>query len=176
MNYFFHGCNLSYGYLFNYWMKHITWMKFNYEWINLCLRMKLIVCFTLKLSVCFWGLGDLGFLGFLRSFFFDDIALDGVVVVVSARRGRGLAFYYLLSPSSQVIKNAPSPSLVFHTILSTCLFVFACTCFLHNKNKQKSRVTLELSSANALSASWECDLVHFNQGLHCSVGLHFVKV
>jgi hypothetical protein len=57
----FHGCNLWYGYQFNYWMKHITWMKLNYEWINLCLQMKLVVCFTLKLSVCFWGLGDLGF-------------------------------------------------------------------------------------------------------------------
>jgi hypothetical protein len=46
--FFFHGCSLSYDYQFNYWMKHITWMKFNHEWIDLCLRMKLIVCFYIE--------------------------------------------------------------------------------------------------------------------------------
>jgi hypothetical protein len=86
--------------------------------------------FYIETFSVFSGLGDLGFLGFLRSFFFDDIAADGVFVVVSARRGRGLAFYYLLSPSSQVIKNAPSPSPglsynSFNVFVRFCLYMFS---------------------------------------------------
>jgi hypothetical protein len=101
--------------------------------------MKLIVCFYIETFSVFLRTWRFRVLGFLRSFFFDDIALDGVVVVVvSARRGRGLAFYYLLSPSSQVSKNAPSPSLVFHTILSTCLFVF-CLYMFSSQQKQTKK-------------------------------------
>lgn len=239
--------------------------------------MKLIVCFTLKLSVCFWGLGDLGFrvslfvllprhrcwwrccccwcfcspweragivlppIAFVAGHQKRAVAISGLSYIFFNVFVRFCLYLFVLVFFTTKTNRQTKPKhlqmmclfeLVSHRIFhlqmlcllqlvsdrivickrSVCLSLFliefssanALVCFsffliecasanslsaswewdlVHpnwfvslSRVTFYSRVTLELSSANALSASWECDLDYFNQGLHCSVGLHFVKV